>query len=114
MQKLFSASAKDARGNGEGDGESEGHEVADRRYDPWLAEGGWMYTGVMGGVAERHSRPAERISEKTSPSQPCLTPSMVSLGKMSRSGVGRISELDGGLLTVLPDDDRGGVAGVNE
>jgi hypothetical protein len=44
LQKLFSASAKGVRGSGEGDGESEGHDVEERRYDPWLAAGGWMNT----------------------------------------------------------------------
>ena len=44
LQKLFSASAKETRGNGEGEGDNEGHEVAERRYDPWLAEGGWIKT----------------------------------------------------------------------
>jgi hypothetical protein len=72
-----------------------------------------MYTGVMGGVVERHSRPAERISEKTSPSQPCLTPSMPSPGNMSCRGVGRTS-YDEGLLVLLPHDERGGVAGEKE
>lgn len=70
--------------------------------------------GVMGGVADRHSKPAARISENTSPSQPCLTPSMPSPAKKSWRGVGIISHVDGGLLTVLPDEDRGGVAGANE
>lgn len=70
--------------------------------------------GVMGGLADRHSRPAARISERTSPSQPCFTPSIVSLGKMSNSGVDRKSQDDGGLLVPLPDDDRGGVAGAKE
>ena len=68
----------------------------------------------MGGEAERHSRPAERSSEKTSPSQPCLTPSMPSPENMSCIGVGRTSHEEGGLLVLLPHDERGGVAGENE
>jgi hypothetical protein len=40
LQKLASASEKGVRGSGEGDGESEGHEVALRRYDPCPAAGG--------------------------------------------------------------------------
>jgi hypothetical protein len=40
LQKLFSASAKGVRGSGEGDGEREGQDVVERRYDPWLTEGG--------------------------------------------------------------------------
>jgi len=109
---LFSDS-KDTRGSGEGEGDSEGHEVADRRYDPWLAAGGWIKTGVIGGEADLHSTPEARISENTSSSQPCLTPSMPSLGKKALTGVGRTSHVDGGLLMLLPDEDRGGVAGAN-
>jgi len=98
---------------GDGEGDREGQEVADRRYDPWLVEGGWMNTGVMGGDAERHSAPADRISEKTSSSHPCFTPSIPSPAKNALTGVGTKSHMDGGLLMLLPDDDSGGVAGAN-
>jgi hypothetical protein len=70
--------------------------------------------GVIGGVADRHSMPAERSSEKTSPSQPCFTPSIPSPGKNRLIGVGSTSQTEGGLLMLLPLDDRGGVAGAYE
>ena len=122
---MVSVSGKETRGNGEGEGEREGQEVAERRYEPWLAERGWMKTvsrqrrklaevacntfraigdyfanrlvgnvldanylpGVMGGEVDLKSAPAARISEKTSPSQPCFTPSMPSPGKKASKGV---------------------------
>jgi hypothetical protein len=70
-----------------------------------------MNTGVIGGDADRQSAPAARISENTSSSQPCFTPSMPSPGKNAFNGVGKKSHVDGGLLTLLPEDDSGGVAG---
>lgn len=62
LQKLFSASAKGVRGSGEGDGESEGHDVEERRYDPWLAAGGWMNTikEVSNHVLYLHLLPGQR------------------------------------------------------
>lgn len=68
----------------------------------------------MGGVADRHSIPAQRISENTSPSQPCFTPSMPSPAKNPFTGVGKNSHMEGGLLMLLPHVERGGVAGANE
>jgi hypothetical protein len=69
--------------------------------------------GVIGGEADRQSTPAARISEKTSPSQPCFTPSIPSIGKKAPfTGVGKKSHVEGGLLMMLPDEDRGGVAGI--
>jgi hypothetical protein len=68
----------------------------------------------MGGLVDRHSMPADRSSEKTSPSQPCLTPSIPSFGKKAVIGVGRMSQKEGGLLVLLPVEDRGGVAGAYE
>lgn len=73
-----------------------------------------MNTGVIGGEADRHSIPAHRISEKTSPSQPCFTPSMLSPGKKPFTGVGKNSHIESGLLMLLPQAERGGVAGTNE
>src|SRR4051812_48470408 len=64
--------------------------------------------GVIGGVVDLHSIPAERSSEKTSPSQPCLTPSIPSPGKNPLRGVGIMSHTEGGLLMLLPVEDRGG------
>lgn len=73
-----------------------------------------MKTGVIGGEADRQSALAAKISEKTSPSQPCFTPSIPSLWKKrALTGVGKTSQVDGGLLMLLPDEDRGGVAGAN-
>jgi hypothetical protein len=73
-----------------------------------------MKTGVMGGDADRVQSPPARISENTSSSQPILTPSRPSPWKnVLFTGVGRNSQLDGGLLMALPDDDNGGVAGAN-
>jgi hypothetical protein len=36
LQKLFSASTEKERGSGDGEGDKEGQEVAESRYDPWL------------------------------------------------------------------------------
>ena len=68
--------------------------------------------GVIGGEVDLKSQPAARISEKTSSSHPCFTPSIPSAWKKPLTGVGRYSQVDGGLLMLLPDDERGGVAGV--
>ena len=67
----------------------------------------------MGGDADRHSAPADRISEHTSPSHPSLTPSIPCGEKKALTGVGMRSPNDGGLLALLPDEDSGGVAGAN-
>jgi hypothetical protein len=65
LQKLFSASAKGVRGSGEGDGESEGQDVADRRYDPWLAERGWMNTtGGQQIIHYLHLKPLDKANNK--------------------------------------------------
>lgn len=68
--------------------------------------------GVRGGEQQRVQSPPARISDCTSPSQPSFTPSMFSRAKKGpATGVGRTSQVDGGLLMVLPDTERGGVEG---
>jgi hypothetical protein len=68
-----------------------------------------MRTGLMGGDASLKKSPPARFSDKTSPSHPALTPSNANERFV---GVGRISQLDGGLLTVLADCDKAGVCGM--
>jgi hypothetical protein len=88
--------------------------LAERRSELWLAvrEGGWMKTGVIAGEAERCQSMLAKISACTSLSQPSLTPSTLSkVKKLSLIGVWRVPVLDGGLLTELPEVDRGGVVG---
>jgi len=73
-----------------------------------------MKTGLIGGDADRVQSPPARISENTSSSQPCFTPSNPSPWKNAPfTGVGKMSQVEGGLLIALPDDDSGGVAGAN-
>lgn len=68
--------------------------------------------GVKGGEQHRVHSPPARISDCTSPSQPFLTPSIFSRAKNGPlKGVGTGPQLDGGLLTLLPDTDSGGVEG---
>lgn len=68
--------------------------------------------GVNGGEPQRVQSPPARISVCTSPSHPSFTPSRLSMGsRPAETGVGRISHVDGGLLTVLADTERGGVDG---
>ena len=66
--------------------------------------------GVSGGdPALVQSSPA-RMVDFSSISQPSFTPFMFSI-KNEVLGVGKTPELIGGLLTLLPEIDSGGVAG---
>lgn len=68
--------------------------------------------GVNGGEFDRAQSQFARSSDSTSPSHPSFTPSMLSRRKYPPfTGVCSTPQLDGGLLIVLPDVDRGGVAG---
>lgn len=73
-----------------------------------ISEFGWMNTGVIGGDPHRAHSPPARFSDCTSPSHPSLTPSKPK--NIVFIGVGRMSQLDG-LLITLPDADKGGVDG---
>lgn len=68
--------------------------------------------GVSGGEPHRAQSPPARISDLTSPSHPSFTPSIFSSGSRSlETGVGKIPQVEGGLLTVLALTDKGGVEG---
>jgi len=69
-------------------------------------------TGVIWGEFDRVQSGLARISICTSFSHPSLTPSTFSDGKKEPfTGVWSTPQVDGGLLMVLPDVDRGGVVG---
>lgn len=73
-----------------------------------------MNTGVIGGDADLDQSPAPKISDSTSSSQPCFTPSMAWHAKKGPLiGVCNTSQLIGGLLAVLSVEERGGVDGAN-
>jgi hypothetical protein len=55
--------------------------------------------------------PPARFSVRTSPSHPALTPSNAN---EALTGVGRMSQLDCGLLAELEADDSGGVEGMSQ
>jgi len=113
-QKSKSCSEMTDRGYGDGDGESEGQDVADRSslaLPLLISEFGWKKTGVMGGDPHRAQSPPARFSDWTSPWQPSFTPSNAPSPKNTVfTGVGRMSQLDG-LLMALPEADKGGVDG---
>ena len=68
--------------------------------------------GVKGGEQHRVQSPPARISLCTSPSHPSFTPIILSSPRNEPvTGVGRIPQVEGGLLLVLPDEDNGGVDG---
>ena len=69
--------------------------------------------GVNGGEQHRVQSPPARISLCTSLWHPSLTPSMFFSSPMYAlvTGVGRISQVDGGLLEALLEKESGGVDG---
>ena len=68
--------------------------------------------GVKSGEQAREKSPPARISLLTSPSQPSLTPSIIpDAKKVPLIGVGRIPQVEGGLLLPLRGSDKAGVAG---
>lgn len=69
--------------------------------------------GVNGGEQHRVQSPPARISLCTSLWHPSLTPSMFFSSPIYApvSGVGKIPQVDGGLLEALPEKESGGVDG---
>ena len=66
--------------------------------------------GVSGGEPALVQSSPARMVDLSSISQPSFTPFMLSM-KNEVLGVGKTPELMGGLLTLLPEIDSGGVAG---
>lgn len=71
--------------------------------------------GVIGGETERLQSTFAKLSAYMSASRPSFTTSYGWKPKYGPLiGVGRVMELAGGLLMVLPDVDKGGVDGAYE
>lgn len=67
-QKSKSCSEMTDRGYGDGDGERDGHEVAERSSVAlFISEFGWMNTGVNGGDPHRAQSHPAKFSDCTSP-----------------------------------------------
>lgn len=69
--------------------------------------------GVKGGEKVWDQSPPARIWLVTSPTQPSFTPSRLSsmVKNGPDTGVGKTLQVEGGLLTELPETDNGGVDG---
>lgn len=82
-------------------------------YNDYHLISGMSLPGVKGGEQVRDQSPPARIWLVTSPTQPSFTPSRFSsmVKNGPDTGVGKTLQLEGGLLTELPETDNGGVDG---